>query len=98
VAAEAPHLAVVCGAADGEARALAEAGLRVWPSPHGGGPATAGELLPRPVVESLVAGLKVGEVMARARRGGSSPVAAEQAAAAEAHAELLPKDIAALRR
>jgi len=98
VAAEAPHLAVVCGGADIEARALAEAGLRVWPSPHGGHSAAVEELLPRPVVESLVAGLKVGEVMARARRGGSSPVAAEQAAAAEAHAELLPKDIAAPRR
>jgi len=98
VAAEAPHLAVVCGAADIEAHAFAEAGLRVWPSPHGGGPATADDLLPRPVVESLVASLKVGEVMARARRGGSSPLAAEQAAAAQAHAELLPKDAAAHRR
>ncbi|MEE4276757.1 MAG: hypothetical protein V2J16_12925, partial [Thermoleophilia bacterium] len=95
---EAPHLAVVCGAAETEARALAEAGLRVWPSPHGGGPASAGELLPRPAIEALVAGLKVGEVMARARRGGSSPLAAEQAAAAQAHAELLPKDVAAHRR
>ncbi len=98
IAAAAPHLAVVCGGADIESRALADAGLRVWPSPHGGGPAAVDELVPRPVIESLVAGLKVGEVMARARRGGSSPVAAEQAAAEEAHAELLPKDIAARRR
>ena len=98
VARKAPHLVVVCNAADVEARALADAGLRVWPSPQGGAPVTVDDLLPRPVVESLVAGLKVGEVMARARRGGSSPVVAEQAAADEAQAELLPKDLGALRR
>lgn len=90
----APHLAVVCGGAEIEARALADAGLRVWPP----APATVEDLLPRPVIEQLVAGLKVGEIMARARRAGSSPVAAEQAAAAEAHAELLPKDVSAARR
>jgi hypothetical protein len=44
------------------------------------------------------AGLKVGEVMTRARRRGSSPLAAEQLAAAEAHAEQLPKDLGAPRR
>ena len=36
--------------------------------------------------------------MTRARRRGSSPLAAEQLAAAEAHAELLPKDLSAARR
>jgi len=35
---------------------------------------------------------------ARARRRGSSPLAAEQLAAAEAHAEQLPKDLGAPRR
>jgi hypothetical protein len=43
------------------------------------------------------AGLKVAEVMTRARRRGSSPLAAEQLAAAEAHAEQLPKDLGARR-
>jgi hypothetical protein len=50
------------------------------------------------VVAQHAAGLKVAEVMARARRRGSSPPAAEQLAAAEAHAELLPKDISVTRR
>ena len=36
--------------------------------------------------------------MTRARRRGSSPLAAEQLAATEAHAELLPKDLSAVRR
>jgi hypothetical protein len=35
----------------------------------------------------------VGEVMARARRAGSSPPAAEERAAALAGAQLLPKDL-----
>ncbi|HMK91703.1 MAG TPA: hypothetical protein VK576_01780, partial [Thermoleophilia bacterium] len=56
------------------------------------------ELLPAPLIELHTAGLKVGEVMARARRRGSSSLAAEQLAAAEAHAELLPQDLAALSR
>ncbi len=43
------------------------------------------------------AGLKIAEVMTRARRRGSSPLAAEQLAAAEAHAEQLPKDLGARR-
>ena len=51
------------------------------------------ELLPRAVVDLHVAGLRVGEVMARARRQGSSPPAAEELAAAMAGAELLPKDL-----
>jgi len=97
VAQTALHLAVVCDGAEAEARALAEAGLRVWPSRRAGA-AAVDDLLPRPVIETLAAGLKVGEVMARARRAGSSAVAAEQAAAAEAHAELPPKDAAAVRR
>ena len=56
------------------------------------------DLLPQAVVAQNAAGLKVGEVMTRARRRGSSPLAAEQLAAAEAHAELLPKDLGAARR
>jgi hypothetical protein len=97
IARAAPHLAIVCGGAETEVRAAVDAGLRVWPSSRDGGNAVVADFLPRPVVESLVAGLKVGEVMARARRGGSSPVAAEQAAAAQAHAELLPKDVTTVR-
>ncbi len=98
VAKKAPHVAVVCDAAEAEGRALAEVGLRIWPAPSGNEPATIDELLPRPAVELVVAGLKVGEVMARARRGGSSPVAAEEAAARDAHAELLPKNAGSSRR
>jgi len=49
------------------------------------------------VIELHAAGLRVGEVMARARRRGSSPPAAEELAAAEADAELLPKDLVAHR-
>jgi hypothetical protein len=56
------------------------------------------DLLPQAVVARYAAGLKVGEVMTRARRRGSSPLAAEQLAAADAHAELLPKDLSSLRR
>jgi hypothetical protein len=98
IARKAPHLAVVCGPAEAEGRALAEAGLRVWPSPSGNEPEAVDDLLPRPGIELAVAGLKVGEVMVRARRGGSSPVAAEEAAARDAHAELLPKDAGPSRR
>jgi hypothetical protein len=94
----APHLAVVCGATEAEGRALVEAGLRVWPAPSSGEPAALDELLPRPTIDLLVAGFKVGEVMARARRAGSSPVVAEQAAAREAKAELLPQDLGSARR
>ena len=63
----------------------------------GGGPAAPVDLLPQAVVELHAAGLKVGEVMARARQRGSSPPVAEALAAAEAHAELLPKDLAPRR-
>jgi hypothetical protein len=55
------------------------------------------DLLPQAVVELHTAGLRVGEVMARARQRGSSPPVAEELAAAEAHAELLPKDLAPRR-
>ena len=78
-----------------DGRGLAGAGLRSWP---GAGDPAPLELLPQPLIELHTAGLKVGEVMARARRRGSSPLAAEQLAAAEAHAELLPKDLGAPRR
>ena len=89
LAAAAPHLAVVglCGEIDG--RALLGAGLRYQPSL--GMPPL--DLLPQPVIDLHAAGLKVGEVMARARQKGSSPMAAEQLAAETAHAELLPKEL-----
>ena len=99
LAAAAPHLAVVSQEAEPDRRALAAAGLRTWPetdSPDA--PNSLFDLLPGPIVRLRVAGLKVGEVMARARRRGSSPLAAEQLAADEADAELLPKDLSAARR
>jgi hypothetical protein len=95
LAAAAPHLAVTGVAAETDLRALAGAGLRCRPS---GGPDERFELLPQPLITLHAAGLKVGEVMTRARRQGSSPLAAEQLAAAEAHAEQLPKDLGAPRR
>jgi hypothetical protein len=90
VAAAAPHLAVVGEEADADVRHLAAAGLHCRPE---GAEDHLFDLLPQPVVDLHTAGLRVGEVMARARRRGSSPLAAEQLAAAEAHAELLPQDL-----
>ncbi len=96
LAVAAPHLAVVSLSGEPDRRGLAGAGLRSWP---GAGDPAPLELLPAPLIELHTAGLKVGEVMARARRRGSSSLAAEQVAAVEAHAELLPKDLtAAVRR
>ncbi len=95
LAAAAPHLAVVSLAGELDRRGLAGAGLRSWPGAAGAGPH---DLLPQPLIELHTAGLRVGEVMTRARRRGSSPLAAEQLAAAEAHAEQLPKDLGAPRR
>lgn len=95
LAAAAPHLAVVGLAGELDRHGLAGAGLRCWP---GAGGAAPHDLLPQPLIELHTAGLKVGEVMTRARRRGSSPLAAEQLAAAEALAEQLPKDLGAPRR
>jgi hypothetical protein len=95
LAAAAPHLAVVGLEAGADLRALAAAGLRCRTA---GGPDGVSDLLPRAVVARYAAALRVAEVMTRARRRGSSPIAAEQLAAAEAHAELLPKDLSTVRR
>ena len=95
LAATAPHLAVIGLAGELDRRGLTGAGLRSWP---GAGAAALHDLLPQPLIELHTAGLKVAEVMTRARRRGSSPLAAEQLAAAEAHAEQLPKDLGAPRR
>ena len=95
LAAAAPHLAVVGLDAESDLRALGGAGLRCRPA---GGPGGVFDLLPQAVIAAHVAGLKVAGVMTRARQRGSSPLAAEQLAAAEAHAELLPKDLSSLRR
>ena len=81
--------------AESDLRALGAAGLRCRPA---GGPGGVFDLLPQAVIAQHAAGLKVAEVMARARQRGSSPPVAEQLAAAEAHAELLPKDISVTRR
>jgi hypothetical protein len=95
LAAAAPHLAVVGLEAETDLRALTAAGLRCRPAGGSGG---VGDLLPQAIVSRHAAGLKVAEAMTRARRRGSSPLAAEQLAADEAHAELLPKDLSAVRR
>jgi hypothetical protein len=81
--------------AETDLRALGAAGLRCRAA---GGPDGVLELLPQAVIARHAAGLKVAEVMTRARRRGSSPLAAEQLAAEEAHADLLPKDLSAVRR
>ena len=94
LAAIAPHLAVVGLDADADLRALSSAGVRCRPA---GGPDGLFDLLPQAVVAQHTAGLRVGEAMTKARQRGSSPVAAEQLAAIEAHAELLPKDLSAAR-
>ena len=96
LAALAPHLAVVVYNGRVDRRGLEEAGLRVFPESDPGGGHTArtiGELVPAPVIELHTAGLRVGEVMARARRRGSSPLAAEELAAEIAHGDLFPKEL-----
>jgi hypothetical protein len=95
LAAAAPHLAVVSLSGEADRSSLAAAGLRCWPGPGDPQPL---ELLPQPLIDLHAAGLRVGEAMTRARRRGSSPLAAEQLAAAEAHAEQLPKDLAGAGR
>lgn len=90
LASAAPHLAVVWLGGEVDRRGLAGAGLALWPTD---GPAAPDDLLPQAAAELHTAGLKVGEVMARARRRGSSPPAAEELAATEARGELLPKDL-----
>jgi hypothetical protein len=92
--AAAPHLAVVGLDAESDLRALG-GGVRCRPA---GGPGGVLDLLPQAVIARHAAGLRVAEVMTRARQRGSSPLAAEQLAAAEAYAELLPKDLSSLRR
>jgi hypothetical protein len=90
-----PHLPVIVYGGGVDRRGLEDAGLRTV-SAGGAGVgslALAGNLLPEPVVEFHVAGLRVAEVMARARRRGSSPLAAEELARQVAHADLLPKEL-----
>jgi hypothetical protein len=96
LAALAPHVAVAVHSGGVDRRGLAEAGLRVFPEsdPENGHSTHAvGELVPAPNIELHTAGLRVGEVMARARRRGSSPLAAEQLAADIAHGDLFPKEL-----
>ena len=95
LAAAAPHLSVVGLDAETDLRTLGAAGLRCRPA---GGPGGVFDLLPQAVVTQHTAGLKIAEVMTRARRRGSSPLAAEQLAAAEAYAELLGQDLSSGRR
>ena len=95
LAAAAPHLAVVGLGAESDLHALGSTGLRCRAAGDTDG---VFDLLPQAVIAQHVAGLKVAEMMTRVRRRGSSPVAAEQLAATEAHAELLPKHLSAVRR
>ncbi len=95
IATAAPHLAVVGLGAEDDLRALTSAGVRCRPvGDHDG----VFGLLPQAVIAQHTAGLKVAEVMTRARRQGSSPLAAEKVAADEVHAELLPKDLSSAQR
>ena len=84
LAAAAPHLAVVGLEAENDLRALGAPACAAGPP---AAPTACFDLLPQAVVARHAAGLKVAEVMTRARRRGSSPLAAEQLAAEEAHAE-----------
>lgn len=95
LAAAAPHLSVVGLDAESDLRALGAAGLRCRPA---SGPAGEPDLLPQAVIARHTAALRVAAAMTRARKRGSSPLAAEQLAATEAHAELLPKDLSSTRR
>lgn len=93
LAALAPHLAVVAYDGRVDRRGLAEAGLRVAPEPGEHTSRAVSDLFPQPIIELHTAGLRVGEVMARARRRGSSPLAAEELATQVAHGELFPKEL-----
>jgi hypothetical protein len=90
---------VVSQGGEGDRLALSGAGLRTWPRPRPGQDAgSLFELVPGPLIELRAAGLRVGQAMVHARRRGSSPLAAEQLAADEAHAQQLPKDLGGTRR
>jgi hypothetical protein len=95
LAAAAPHVAVVSLAGEFDRRGLDGVGVRSWPET---GDSAARDLLPQPLIDLHTAGLKVGEVLTRSRRRGSSPIAAEQLGATAAHAEQFPKNLATARR
>jgi hypothetical protein len=79
----APGIAVVPYSGRVDRAGLEAAGIACFPrhDPGGGHSAnTIGEILPAPVIELHTAGLKVGEIMARARLAGRSMREAEQAA------------------
>lgn len=83
LAAENPELriGVICGNVDGES--LRASGLRFQPQrirPFGYESYATHRLGPRPVLELYAAGLKVGEVMARARLAGAEPAEAAREA------------------
>ncbi|MCA9539979.1 MAG: hypothetical protein KC620_13875, partial [Myxococcales bacterium] len=66
--------------------ARADRVLPAMPRPFGYMSTSPAKLGPRPVLELSAAGLRVGEVAARARRGGASPAEAARRALAEAPA------------
>ena len=78
-----PGIAVVNYSGMVDRAGLEAAGINCFPrhDPGGGHSAnTIGEILPAPVIELHAAGLKVGEIMARARLKGLSGQEAEQVA------------------
>jgi hypothetical protein len=83
LASVAPAISVVNYSGQVDRAGLWAAGINCFPrhDPGGGHSAnTIGEILPAPVIELHAAGLRVGEIMARARLRGQSPLAAERAA------------------
>ena len=79
----APAISVVNYSGNVDRAGLQAVGINCFPrhDPGGGHSAnTIGEILPAPVVELHTAGLKVGQIMARARSEGRSYLEAEQAA------------------
>jgi hypothetical protein len=86
----APGVAVVNYSGGVDRAGLSAVGINCFPrrDPGGGHSAnTIGEILPAPVIELHTAGLKVGELMARARLEGRSALEAEEAALREGLAE-----------
>jgi hypothetical protein len=79
----APAISVVNYSGKVDRAGLQAVGINCFPrhDPGGGHSAnTIGEILPAPVIELHVAGLRVGQIMARARLEGRSHLEAEQAA------------------
>lgn len=93
IAGVAPGAAILEYAGTAHRESCAASGLIVYPSsPASSGHVarTIGEILYAPVIELHTAGLRVGELMARARLEGKSAEACEQVACKEGPGEALP--------